>query len=249
MAEEIKTPSGAIFSKNNQGETVFDLRQSRDILRDMNRAILQETKKGGSERGAVEWFSKMISEKRMLVPSKTNLTIDIMRSEERLVSKAMLERPGRMFTFFYRPKTRADLRYYDITPLIITLPIEGANPSGRILGINLHYLEPDLRGMLIDRMLMFAHSQKGEKKPPKGTGFFRANYELLQHRKYAFGIPCLRSYSPDRIIGRPVLVPANEWGNAVALPYQHMVKTTNERVWLESRKIFRKFVLGLGVGE
>jgi hypothetical protein len=61
------------------------------------------------------------------------------------------------------------------------------------------------------------------------------------------GLPCLRSYDPARIIGNPVLIPSNEWGNAVALPFENFVKTTEKRVFLETRLKIREFIRSLGM--
>lgn len=245
MKEE-KTKNGAIFSKDKTGDPIFDMRKSNNLLKDMNRAIISETKRSGSEIGAINWFINAIESGQMVMPPDVEITTDLIRSRERMATQGYLQLPGRMFTFFYNPKTKAKLPYYDITPLIITLPIEEENPSGRILGINLHYIEPELRAELIDRLLQFAYAKKGEKNPPKGVGFFRVDYSLLNARRFVFGIPCVRSYDPARIIGRPVLIPANEWGNAVALPYNNFVKANENRVWLESRAAIRKFIQSIG---
>jgi hypothetical protein len=243
-----KTKSGTKVSKNRDGEQVYDLRNSQDLLKDMNRAIIAETNESGSSVGAVRWFTEAIRTGQMILPDETELTTDLLRSKERLTSKAFMHMPGRMFTFMYQPKTKPDLKYYDITPLVITLPVMGEQTTDNILGINLHYLEPELRAELIDRLLKIANSRKGENLPPKGVGYFRVNYELLKTKRFVFGMPCIRRYDLGRIIGRPVLIPANEWGNAVALPFDNFVKKNESPIWLESRRLIRKFIQSIGSG-
>jgi len=226
-------------------EKKLDLTKSNDLLLDMNRAIIEETKKSGSSVGATQWFLEKIQSGNMILPDDT-LTMDILSDKKRLSSKAFMELPGRMFTFIYRPKTKSKLPYYDITPLIITLPTE--TETDNILGINLHYIDPELRAELVDRLIRIAHPRTGEKMPPKGVGYFRVNYDLLKTRKFLFGIPCIRSYDPDRIIGRPVLIPSNEWGNAVSLPFENFVKAKEGKIWVESRRAMRKFIQSITLG-
>jgi hypothetical protein len=55
---------------------------------------------------------------------------------------------GKMYSFVYDPKTKEQLPYYDIYPLVF--PIEYYNDG--FLGINLHYLPPVLRARLMDAL-------------------------------------------------------------------------------------------------
>ena len=51
------TETGAKIIRNADGEVVYDLRGSNNLLRDMNTALIKLTdKSGGSQRGATEWF-------------------------------------------------------------------------------------------------------------------------------------------------------------------------------------------------
>ena len=53
---------------------------------------------------------------------------------------------GNMYMFFYDPKTKDTLPYYDSFPLIVVVgPAEGG-----FYGINLHYLPPTLRAKFLD---------------------------------------------------------------------------------------------------
>lgn len=247
MAKDIKiTNYGMKIKTDPNGETVYDLRKSVNLLRDMSKVLLDETNlRGGSSRGAANWFISAIEKGQMIIPTDENLlTAMIDNARSRKSSKTYLELEGRMFAFMYTPKTRVKLDYYDFTPLVVTL---GINGSGNILGINLHYLEPDLRAELIDKMLSFSNRRFGEKMPPKGVGNFIIDYEMLKSVRLIMGLPCLRSYDPTRIIGNPVLIPSNEWGNAVSLPFENFVKTTEKRVFLETRLKIREFIRSLGM--
>ena len=59
---------------------------------------------------------------------------------------------GRLNMFFYDPKYKKTLPYYDIFPLV--LPIDRI--PGGFVGINFHYLRPGARFALLDRLQRFS---------------------------------------------------------------------------------------------
>ncbi len=63
---------------------------------------------------------------------------------------------GNMYMFFYDPKTKDTLPYYDAFPLVI--PIEPA--EGGFYGLNLHYLPPVLRAKFLDALLDITTNDK-----------------------------------------------------------------------------------------
>ena len=76
-------------------------------------------------------------------------------SARRLMSQGRLNgRPsiGRLNMFFYDPKYKKTLPYYDTFPLV--LPIESI--PGGFAGINFHYLRPGARFTLLERLQRFA---------------------------------------------------------------------------------------------
>ena len=76
-------------------------------------------------------------------------------SARRLMSQGRLNgRPsiGRLNMFFYDPKYKKTLPYYDTFPLV--LPLESI--PGGFSGINFHYLRPGARFTLLERLQRFA---------------------------------------------------------------------------------------------
>ena len=234
------TSTGAKIVNSSEGKQ-YDLTQSNNLLRDMSKALLESTtKQGGSVRGAAKWFVEAIRQGQIVIPEEDNLVDAVIdNGRSRKANKSYLELPGRMFAFIYHPKTRSTLEYYDLTPLIITL---GILPSGNVLGLNLHYIDQDMRAELLDKMLRYSSPKFGEKMPAKGVGRFYHEYPMLKSVRYIASLPCVRTYDPKRIIGTPVLIPANEWGNAVALPMENFIKAKEGRVHLESRLKIREFL-------
>ena len=73
----------------------------------------------------------------------------------------LINRPsaGRLNMFFYDPKLKKTLPYYDTFPLV--LPLESI--KGGFMGMNFHYLPPLLRFRLLQRMQRFADGGLNEK--------------------------------------------------------------------------------------
>ena len=59
---------------------------------------------------------------------------------------------GKLFCFYYDPKGKADLPYYDRFPLVLVL--EKYNDG--FLGLNLHYLPIKYRVAFLDKLLQYA---------------------------------------------------------------------------------------------
>ena len=56
---------------------------------------------------------------------------------------------GSMFMYFYDPKTKAKLPYYDTFPLSVIV----SRAPGGFYGLNLHYLAPTLRAKFLDALM------------------------------------------------------------------------------------------------
>ena len=63
---------------------------------------------------------------------------------------------GGLYYFYYDPKTKADLPYYDRFPLVLVLDIQ----KDGFMGLNLHYLPIRQRIALLDKLMDFAVTDK-----------------------------------------------------------------------------------------
>ena len=81
---------------------------------------------------------------------------------------------GRLNMFFYDPKHKKKLPYYDTFPLV--LPLEPY--SDGFLGINLHYLPIPLRIRLLDELMDYSTDTKFDSKTK-----INANYSKLKRVK------------------------------------------------------------------
>ena len=136
--------------------------------------------------------------------------------------------PGRMYTFFYDPKTKRDLPYYDRFPLIFKIK----NIDGGFLGINMHYLPPQLRARLMDALYPLATNRKYDE-----TTRLRLTYEILNSAtKYRFFKPTIKKYLNSNVSSRYIQINANQWDMALFLPTERFVKKNKNFVWKESRR-------------
>jgi hypothetical protein len=158
-----------------------------------------------------------------LTPSKTAL----MRDQERLRNKSMI---GRMYFYFYDPKTKDKLPYYDRFPLVI--PIERYNDG--FLGLNLHYIHPKQRLILLDKLSDTLTNDKYDE-----TSRLRVSYPFLSSASKIFeATPCIKRYLFSHIESRFLEITANEWDIAAMLPMESFVGAKTSRVYSDSRKKF-----------
>ncbi len=158
-----------------------------------------------------------------LTPSKSAL----MRDQERLRNKSMI---GRMYFYFYDPKTKDSMPYYDRFPLVI--PIERYNDG--FLGLNLHYIHPKQRLILLDKLSDTLTNDKYDE-----TSRLRVSYPFLSSASKIFeATPCIKRYLFSHIESRFLEITANEWDIAAMLPMESFVGAKTSRVYSDSRKKF-----------
>ena len=150
----------------------------------------------------------------------------LMREDE--INKRASHSYGSMFMYFYDPKHKNKLPYYDRFPL--TIPVEPAD--GGFRGINLHYLPPVLRAKFLDALLNVTNNKKYD-----DTTKFRLTYRLLKGaRNMRYFKPCLKHYLLEHVRSRFAEVPAPEWEIATFLPTAQWTKASAGRVYQDSRK-------------
>lgn len=138
---------------------------------------------------------------------------------------------GHMYMYFYDPKHRETLPYYDAFPL--TIMVERA--PGGFYGLNLHYLKPNTRAIFLDKLTDTLTNDKYDESTR-----FRAKYNLLSSvRKFKEFQPCFKHYLSSQIDSKIVLVQPPEWEIAIFLPTEQFVKAKKTQVWQKSAKTIR----------
>ena len=151
----------------------------------------------------------------------------MMRDREKLRNRTMI---GRMYFYFYDPKHKATLPYYDRFPLV--LPVE-RYPDG-FLGLNLHYIHPKQRIILLDKLSDFATNSKYDE-----TTRLRLTYATLASATKAFeATPCIKRYLFNHVESRFLEITADKWDIAALLPFEYFVGASKSKVFRDSRTKF-----------
>ena len=168
-----------------------------------------------------DWFRKRVSNMRRV---NRNALI-----REEPVELSNREIVGSMYMFFYDPKGKKELPYYDSFPLVIVI----GPADGGFLGLNLHYLPPILRAKFLDSLLDFTNNKKYDE-----TTRFRLSYNLLQRAaRMKYFKPCIKHYLNDQVRSRFARVPAPEWEIATFLPTADFQKGNKSKVYSDSRRM------------
>ena len=133
---------------------------------------------------------------------------------------------GKLNMFFYDPKHKKKLPYYDTFPLV--LPIE-KYPDG-FLGINMHYLPIPLRIRLLDGLVEFSNNTKFDESTRLIVDYSKLkNINLIK--------PTLHRYLAGYTKSQFRRIDANEFTIATLLPVQRFKKASDRAVWKESRSM------------
>ena len=173
--------------------------------------VLDETR--GQER-SVSWFRKKIKE------FGTPKSAELVREGKR--SRALFR--GRLNMFFYSPKHKDTLPYYDRFPLV--LPLEKYREG--FMGINLHYLPIPLRIKLLDKLYEFSSNDKFDK-----TTRLTATYDRMKNIPLVK--PTLHKYLYSFVESAFRRIDVDEFIVATLLPVQRFRKATDRKVWRDSR--------------
>ena len=132
---------------------------------------------------------------------------------------------GRLNMFFYDPKLKKTLPYYDTFPLVLPLePIKGG-----FMGMNFHYLPPMLRFKLLERMQKFADGGLNEKTKIDASYDGVKNINLVK--------PTIKKYLYNHVRSQFLRIDFDEAALAVYLPVQQFRKAGTSRVYADSRRM------------
>jgi hypothetical protein len=176
------------------------------------------------------------------IPAQTQQSRDWFRSEIRgmrvksddILNDRNLERrtrpaPGRMYTYFYDPKHKATLPYYDRFPLIIMV---GKAYKG-FYGMNLHYLPIPLRAKFLDQLITITNNKKFDE-----SSRFQASYNFLKgSSKMNLFKPCFKHYLIHKVESEIKFLSADLWEIATFLPTARFKGATAKQVHADSRKM------------
>jgi hypothetical protein len=165
------------------------------------------------------WFRKRVSS---LKPNRNALM------KEEPVQLKTRTIAGNMYMFFYDPKHKATLPFYDSFPLVI--PVKPA--AGGFHGLNLHYLPPALRAKFLDALLSNLNNRMYDESTR-----FKINYEMLQRAAtLKYFKPCYKHYLNKHVKSRFAMIESPEWEIATFLPTADFQKSSRASVYSDSRR-------------
>lgn len=143
---------------------------------------------------------------------------------ERTVSPDQME-VGLMYMYFYDPKHKDKLPYYDRFPLIFMIE----KYDNGFLGINLHYLPHVLRARLMDQLYTIAEKNKDNSLR------LQISYGILKSAvRFKYFKPCVKRYLTNHIQSGIYNVHSENWDKALMLPLQRFTKASATKVWQDS---------------
>jgi len=173
---------------------------------------------------SLKWLMAKIADVRGVRVAKS-----ISNEKVRQVNKFIL---GGLYCFYYNPKGKMDLPYYDQFPMVLAL--ERYNDG--FLGLNFHYLPIKYRVVFLDKLMNFATmGDAGE------IMRMRVTYDILTaSKRLKLFKPCIKRYLSSHIQSKILTIQPNEWDIAALLPLQQFKGATAPEVWQDSVDELRK---------
>jgi hypothetical protein len=165
------------------------------------------------------WFEQQA----LLLKKRTGITPRKLLNQGQQTTRLV---PGRLYMFFYDPKMKDTLPYYDTFPLVFPY----AKVQGGFMGLNMHYLPYYYRVQLMTRLMQFATNTAFDE-----TTKIRYSWSLISGAsKFRFAEPCIKHYLNEHVESPFLEIPGQDWHTAMMLPVERFVKSNKNRVWGDS---------------
>ena len=140
---------------------------------------------------------------------------------------------GKLYTFRYWPENFTTLDYFDMHPLVFIVDFE-SKYSWR--GINLHYLDPNIRNKLYYDLRQWLTNRNYDQHTR-----VRMFYSYLKRfKKYIPALSAMRSYKVNRIRSEVMIIDPAYWDIVINIPTQRWVKKRENVAYYETALDIRK---------
>lgn len=174
--------------------------------------VLQRLKVTREEmQNSADWFQQEIE---ALTQSARSTRQEILRLQNRA---SRFPVAGRMYLFVYDAKHKDTLPKWDIFPLVFFI----SAGNGHKIGINLHYMNPDLRIKFIQSMLGFANN-----KTLSATTRIVAQWNMIKamSKTKGFGVEdCVKMYLNSHVRSMYIEIPPTSWLKVAYLQLEKFV--------------------------
>lgn len=177
---------------------------------------LQQAGLSANAKSSRNWLRQKVQEL-----SKGLSEAEVMRGHRRQFDA--IPEIGKMYFYYYDPKTKDKLPYYDKFPL--TIVVESYKDG--FMGLNLHYISPDARAILLSKLMALSSDNRYDSKTK-----LRISYKLLAgFARYGVYKKCLKRYLYSQMRSKAMLLTADEWMPAVYLPLARFHGASASSVW------------------
>ena len=172
----------------------------------------------GNQMKSASWYRNAVS-----------LIADRSSPSELFASGKLLGRPsaGRMSMFFYDPKFKQRLPYYDTFPLV--LPLEPM--KGGFIGLNFHYLPYGARFKFLQTLQSYATNAKFDQSTK-----INVSYNSIKGNKYTK--VAIKRYLYSHVMSNFLRINVDEMALAAYLPVAQFQGRTLGGVFAAARKNF-----------
>jgi hypothetical protein len=181
-------------------------------------------------KSSAEWFKTALSDR---LGNENRWATKFMKGSDRKMRKAIntenFPMIGHLYHYVYDPKTKNEMPYYDIFPLVVPMNYT----SNGFLGLNFHYLPPVLRAQLFDSLLSlkaYTQYRGGEQE------YMNLSYKVLKGMGNTPYKPTIKRYLWSHVKSNFAHIDSDEWENVVFLPSEQFKKAGKREVWADSRR-------------
>lgn len=187
---------------------------AKETFTDKLKKLIRTNQGTQKTRDASRWLKRRI---RSIATGLTNRFSDIKNADDFYRKNKKLSSsnigPGTMATYFYDPKWKHVLPYYDKFPLILCVKMY----KDGFLGLNFHYLHPVMRAKLMDSI----------------DKINEINWDNVSKIKQIR--PTVKRYLYKHITSKVVILNDDEKELALFLPIERFEKQNKQTVWKESK--------------
>ena len=196
--------------------------ESEQSFLDTLKSSIKTAKAGAKARAAGDWFREKVKQASASARMRAVTPTQLLKRQEATDTEL-----GQMLFYKYDPKFAKKLPYWDMYPLVF--PFEKA--KGGFYGLNLHYIPPRERAVLMDELNSYVTYKKYD-----ATTRLKLSYDLL--KGFGRAIPCVKRYLGTNVRSNTVRIDADEWEIAIFLPVERFQKEKARVVWNDSKKYY-----------
>ena len=142
---------------------------------------------------------------------------------------------GHLYLYVYKAKHDNILPYWDQFPLIFMVNVSAEH----FMGLNLHYIPPKARAMLMDAINdELLKNRYDESKPNYDKSLYtKITYSVLKNvAKNKLFAPCVKLYLKSHVQSDLVRIPGSKWADVMFLPLARFKRSTSSAVYRDSMK-------------